>query len=125
MSQVAHIISLGVQPNTALTINGGNYSSGGLTAAGTTKATALLLTASKNYIAICSSGKGFQLPQCSQGDEIEVYNGGLNTALIYTNASTTETITNGSANGGFSIATMKGARFSKVTSSLWMVNYSA
>lgn len=125
MAQVAHIISNGIPPNAALAINGSNYSSGGLTATGTTKATSLLLGASKNYISLCSSSKGVCLPQCAQGDKIEVFNGGLNTLTVYTNSSLTETITNNSTLAGFAIATMRSATFDKVTSSLWMVNYSA
>lgn len=126
MAQLAHIISSGNSPRSALTINGGNYSEGGLTATGTTKATALLLPGSKNYISLCSSGKGSALPlSAQQGDKIEVFNGGLNTLLVYTPVGSSDTITNGSANGGFSIATMRSATFDKVASTLWMVNYSA
>lgn len=99
--------------------------SGALTAAGTTKATALLLSAAQNYLSITSSGKGAALPIANQGDSIEVFNGGSNSLLVYTPVGTSDTITNQSANGGFTIATMRSAKFNKVSSSLWMVNYSA
>lgn len=125
MSQLKHIMATGASAIHASAINGGMYSTTN-TAAGTTKATATVLGASKNYVSITSSGKGVALPgDTQQGDDIDVYNGGANTLLVYTPAGSTDTITTGSANGGFSVATMKSARFSKVTSSLWMVNYSA
>lgn len=99
--------------------------SSALTASGTTKAGALVLSNEQNYIAICSSGKAVSLPPMNQGDSCEVLNGGANTLLVFTTAGTSDTITSGSANGGFSIATMRSAVFSKVSSTLVMVNYSA
>lgn len=112
----------GISPFAATNITGDISSA--LTAAGTNKATALLLASAENYVSITSSGKGVMLPAMAQGDDVSVYNGGANTLLVYTNTGS-DTITNGSANGGFSIATMRSANFSKVTSSLIMVNYSA
>lgn len=126
MAKVQQIIASGNSPLAASTIVGGLFAEGGLTAAGTTKATALALSAAANYLSITSSGKGVALPaDTNQGDMIEVYNGGSNTLLVYTPIGTSQTITNGSANGGFSVATLRSAYFRRVTSTLWMVNYSA
>lgn len=123
MAIVQRLMASGLPPLTANNIVGDT--SGALTAAGTTKATALQLSAAQSYISICSSGKGAALPQVNQGDSVEVFNGGANSLLVYTPVGISDTITNQSANGGFTIATMRGARFNKVSSSLWMVNYSA
>lgn len=98
---------------------------GSLTASGTTKATALLLNSARNYVSVCSSGKAVALPATNINDEIEVWNGGSNTLTVFTNPSASETITNGSTLGGFSVATLRSAKFTKVTSTLFMVNYSA
>lgn len=126
MAKSQHMIASGLSPQSALAIQGGNYSNGGLTATGANKAASLPLPASDNYISLCSAGKGVSLPaDAIQGDQIVVYNGGLNACLVYSTIGTTDTITNGSANAGFSVASMKGAFFEKVTGSLWMVNYSA
>jgi len=126
MAKTLQILSAGNSPQSAAAIQGGSFSAGGLTATGTNKAGALVLPDSDNYVSLCSSGKGVALPaDCVQGDAIEVYNGGANACLVYTPIGTSQTITNGSANQGFSVASMKGATFNRVTSTLWMVNYSA
>lgn len=123
MAIVQRLMGSGFSPLQSTNVQGDT--SGALTAAGTTKATALLLSAAQNYLSITSSGKGAALPIANQGDSIEVFNGGSNSLLVYTPVGTSDTITNQSANGGFTIATMRSAKFNKVSSSLWMVNYSA
>lgn len=125
MPKSLEIIAAGLSPQAVNTIQGGTFSSGGLVATGSSKATSLLMPASDTYVSLCSSGKGIQLPICIQGDECRVYNGGLNACLVYTPVGTSETITNGSANQGFSVGSFKSAIFEKVTSTLWMVNLSA
>lgn len=123
MAIVQRLMASGLSPLASTNVVGDT--SGALTAVGTTKATSLVLSAAQNYLSITSSGKGASLPVANQGDSVEVYNGGSNSLLLYTPVGTSDTITNQSANGGFTIATLRSAKFSKVSSSLWMVNYSA
>lgn len=92
-----------------------------LTAAGTTKATATVLSSAVNYISICSSGKGVALPAMNQGDSVQVYNNGANSCLVYTTQGVADTITNLSANGGYTLSVQKGASFKKCTSTVVMV----
>lgn len=126
MAKTLEILSAGLSPQAASAIQGGTFNGGGLTATGTTKATSLLLPASDNLISLCSSGKGVSLPPTViQGDDINVYNSGLNACLIYTPIGTSQVITNGSANQGFSVAANRSAAFTLVTATQWMVNYSA
>lgn len=99
--------------------------SAALTAAGTTKATALVLSAQSNYISICSSGTGVSLPAMNAGDDVEVCNNGANNLLVYTTKGIADTITNLSANGGFTLSVQKSALFMKMTSTVVMVNKSA
>ena len=123
MPKIAHLMSAGFSPSEALRVVGSNFPNGGLTAVGTTKATALLLTDVDNYISVVSaSGKGVELIALDQGDECNVYNGGANAMFVYSNG--TDTIINHSANAGFNIPTFKSCSFRKVTSSLIMVNLS-
>ncbi len=53
---------------------------------------------------------------------MKVYNGGANALLVYTNGS--DSFTNLSSNAGFTVSSMKGCMFDKVTSALVFVNYS-
>lgn len=124
MPSQLHILAAGNSPKSVTSLVGGNFSDGGLTAAGTNKATSLVLPGYSNYISVCSSGKGASLPPSLAGDGVEVYNGGSNALLIYTPVGVADTITTGSANGGFTVSANKGCLFRKTTSSLWMVNYS-
>lgn len=124
MAKISHLMSAGMPAKMALAVAGGNFSAGGLKGAGTTKATALQLTEADTYVSICSSGVGVNLIQGDQGDDFSVFNGGANALLVYTAQGIADTITNLSANAGFTVSSMKGAWFNKVTSSLWMVNYS-
>jgi hypothetical protein len=123
MAIVQRIMASGVPSGAAVNMTGDT--SGALTAAGTTKATALQLSAAQSYLGTTAASTGVSLPQANQGDSIEVFNGGANTLLVYTPIGIADTITNQSANGGFSIATLRSAKFNKVSSTLWMVNYSA
>lgn len=123
MAFVTRIMAAGIPALAANAICGDQSSA--LTAVGTTKATALQLSNQCNYVSICSSGKGVALPPMNQGDDVEVYNNGANNLLIYTTVGVADTITNLSANGGFTLSVQKGCGFSKVTSSVLMVNKSA
>lgn len=123
MSIVQRIMAAGASAGLANNIVGD--ASATLTAAGTTKATALQLASAQNYLGTTASSTGVALPPANKGDSVEVFNGGANTVLVYTPIGIADTITSGSANGGFSVATMRSARFTKTTDSLWMVNYSA
>lgn len=123
MAFVNRLMGSGLSALAANNITGDQ--SGALTAAGTTKATALALSAQSNYISICSSGKGVSLPAMNAGDDVDVWNNGANSLLVYTTAGIADTITNLSANGGYTLSVQKGANFSKVTSTVVMVNKSA
>lgn len=123
MAIVQRIMASGASPFLANNIVGDTSSA--LTAVGSTKATALQLASASNYVGTTASSTGVSLPISNQGDLVEVFNGGANTLLVYTPIGVADTITNGSANGGFSIATMRSATFKKCTSTLWMVNYGA
>lgn len=124
MAKISHMMAAGFSPAEALRVNGGNFSSGGLKATGTNKATSLQLTEVDSYVATVSSGTGVCLVQGDQGDDMSIFNGGANALLVYTPIGIADTITNLSANAGFTVSSMKGCWFNKVTSSLWMVNYS-
>lgn len=124
MAKISHMMSSGFSPREALAINGGNFSDGTLKATGTNKATSLALTSVDSYIATVSSGTGVSLIPCDQGDDMSVFNGGANALLVYTPIGISDTITNLSANAGFTVSSMKGCWFNKVTGSIWMVNYS-
>lgn len=123
MPIVNRLLGSGIAALAAQNIAGDN--SAALTAVGTTKATALQLSSQSNYISICSSGKGVALPALSLGDDCEVYNNGANSLLVYTTQGVADTITNTSANAGYTLSVQKGATFAKMTSTVVMVNKSS
>jgi hypothetical protein len=79
----------------------------GLTAAGSTQATALSITASANIFGTVASGTGAILAS-SDGCRILVRNGGANALLVYAPVGGTM---NGTSNGSLSIGTTKNALF--------------
>ena len=79
----------------------------GLTAAGSTQATALAISADANVFGTVASGTGAIL-SFSDGARILVRNGGANALLVYAPVGGTM---NGSSNGSLSIATTKNAEF--------------
>lgn len=90
-----------------------------ITATGTSSQTAAYdLFAVNNYVSTTAANTGVQLPVCNPGDEIWVYNAGAQTLSVY--GQTGETIINGAANAAFSVATLKGAVFKKLTATAWM-----
>ena len=95
--------------------------SAALTASGTTKTTALALSASNNYVAICSSGKAVSLPAMALGDEVLVANNGSNNLLVFTQSSSTDAFTNQSAGASYTLSVQKTASFNKMTSTVIMI----
>jgi len=82
----------------------------GLTAAGSTQATALALTAEFNQFSTVAASTGATLPAGSEpGDEILVINNGANALAVYPTG--TGTINTGSASAALSVAAGKAARF--------------
>ncbi len=123
MPIVNRLMGSGLSSGAANNIAGDNSTA--LTAAGTTKATALVLSAQSNYVSICSSGTGVSLPAMNQGDDVEVANNGANNLLVYTTKGIADTITNTSANAGYTLSVQKSATFLKMTSTVVMVNKSS
>ncbi len=76
-----NIMQGGVSAGTADAINGQIAS--GLTAAGTTQGTALLISADTNLFSTVGSGAGAVLYAGQSGDSCDVYNGGANALAIY------------------------------------------
>ena len=81
MSLQQRLVQAGLSANQATAIQGTVAS--GLTATGSTQATALALGADLNAFTTVASGAGCILPAMNPGDEITVYNGGANALLVY------------------------------------------
>ena len=79
----------------------------GLTAAGSSQATALAITADVNVFGTVASGTGAILA-FNDGARIVVRNGGANALLVYAPVGGTM---NSSSNGSLSVATTKNAEF--------------
>lgn len=79
----------------------------GLTAAGTTQATALVLVADHNKIGTAAASSGALLRKISGMQS--VYNGGANAVAVYPPVG--GTINSGAANAAFSVAATKSAVF--------------
>lgn len=80
-----------------------------LTAAGTTKATALVLVADVNIFTTVSSTKGAVLPGASGQGPVVISNGGANALSVY--AAGTNTINALSAGAAYSVTNAKTAIF--------------
>lgn len=122
MARAANIMQGGFSAGSAKSINGAIAT--GLTAAGTTLATALDLTADTNVISTCASGAGVQLPATEIGDSVEVYNGGANSCTVYPDASANQ-INALTAGSGFLLATNTACFCRKITSTRWIAFLSA
>jgi hypothetical protein len=110
------MVATGISAVTAGAV-GGNVSTG-LTATGSTQATALALPASINAISTAAASTGVILPSnATSGDEIEVYNGGANAVTVYPPVG--GTINNLSANTGLSLATLKSGKYKALTALAW------
>ena len=121
MALTARIISAGNSPNSAQQIVG-DFASG-LTATGNSQATALALGAAVNAFSTVASSTGAILPGASPGDSVKVWNAGAQTLSVYGQG--TEAIGSGGASAAFSVATTKGALFTKVSNTLWIPILSA
>lgn len=116
-----HVVSLGTPPQLAAVICGGVSQ---IVAAGSTQGTATLIGSGSAYITIVSSsGKGVQLPPCTQGSSVFVWNGGANVAHVY--GQTGEAIGAGSANALFALPVKKGVFMQKLSATQWGQNLSA
>jgi hypothetical protein len=100
------LISLGMWGEIAEQVCLGDITSG-LTAAGTTQADALAISADANIFGTVASGTGAVLAVSSSA-RILVRNGGANALLVYAPVGGTM---NGTSNGSLSIATTKNALF--------------
>lgn len=82
MTRPSNLVSGGKLPaDTANMVIG--YPAIGLTAAGTTQADALQLTADVNTVSTTASGTGVKLPPCEKGAMVVVNNMGAQTLAVY------------------------------------------
>lgn len=121
MAIVQRIMGSGIQPQAAINIQGSFV--GGITAAGTTTADATLLSGGVNYVSTTASSTGVKLPAVAIGDSVTVLNGGAQTLSVYGQSG--ESIFSGAADAAYSVVTLVGATFYKVTATLWLVVKSA
>lgn len=91
----------------------------GLTAAGTTIADALDLTAVVNNFGTVAAGAGAQLPDSEIGSEVIVRNGGANALLVYP-PSATEAINAAADAAAVSVAATEIGVFYKVSATKWI-----
>ena len=98
----------------------------GVSAAGTTLATATALAAVTNLVSTVASGSGVKLPTAATvNDWCFVYNdGGANSLLVYPDASTSK-INQLAVGTGITLAPNTACIFVKVTSTRWIANLSA
>lgn len=122
MSLATELMAAGIPAGAAVQI--GSSKATGLTASGTTKATALALTATVNVFTTVSSGKGAALPPASGSPPVSIVNGGSNALLVFTNASASDTINSLSTGASFSVTNAKTAVFMPA-GNLWVAVLSA
>lgn len=101
------IASAGLGASTAQAIVGDVAT--GLTATGSTQATALALAAAINFVSTAAASTGVILPVGQAGDVVVVYNGGANSLTVYPPVG--GTINNLSANTGLAVATLKSGMY--------------
>lgn len=80
-----------------------------LTAAGTTQANALALSAVNNIVTTTAASTGVRLPATNPGDSVTVANLGANALLVYPVVG--GAVQSGATNAGFSVPTLKTATF--------------
>jgi len=91
----------------------------GVTAAGSTQATARLLTAANTVVSTAAAGTGVIIPASLElGDVTTVTNLGANALLVYPPIG--GVIQTGATNAGFSVATGKQVVVKKVTATLFV-----
>lgn len=105
MATIDKLAKLGMWAETAKAVAGDMAT--GATAAGTTQATALALSADHTKIGTAAASSGVILRKI--GGMQTVYNGGANAVAVY--PPVTGTINSGAANAAFSVATTKSAVF--------------
>lgn len=122
MALARNIMKGGWSAGNAKAVNGAVATA--LVAAGTTRATALALTADSNVIGTAASGSGVSLASCEIGDSQEVYNGGANSCTVYPDAAANQ-INGLVAGNGFLLAVNTMCYARKVSATRWIVNLSA
>jgi len=96
----------------------------GLTAAGTTQGTALLVSADVNFISTVGAGSGVIIYNGMIGDTVYIFNdAGANALTVY--PPTSAKINNLATNGGFLLAPNTAVQVSKVTATRWFAILSA
>lgn len=93
-----------------------------VSAAGTAQSDATVLSVAANLVTTVAASSGVSLPILTEiGDEVLVANGGANALLVYPPADGSNgKINNLTANAGYSIAVNKGARFLRLTATVWL-----
>lgn len=120
MAIPSRILASGNSPLATISIAGDGAT--GLTAAGTTQATALQLSAVMNAIGTTASSTGVKLPPCEAGAVVYVYNGGANTLQIYSNETTGVTMNAAVAGStGVALGTLKTAICLGTSATTWAV----
>jgi acetamidase/formamidase len=96
----------------------------GLTATGSTQATAYALDTSNSVFTTVAASTGAILPAAAlPGDVLEVTNLGANSLSVYPPVGAA--VDNGATNAAKAVAVGKSCRFRKITDTLWVANLSA
>src|SRR5271154_5070981 len=112
-----HVVASGISTYAASAICGG-VTTLALTSTNTSQTTAQLLGSGTGYISICSSsGRAVQLPACTIGSSIKIYNAGAATASIY--GQTSDNIGGAGANAASALANGKSAEYIKTATNVW------
>ena len=122
MALARNIMKGGWSAGNAKAVNGAIAT--GLTAAGTTIADALALTADTNVIGTCASGAGVKVASAEIGDSQEIYNGGANSCKVYPDTTSVQFNALGNGNA-FLLGTNTTCYCRRITSTRWIVNLSA
>jgi hypothetical protein len=122
MSFLSSLMAFGSHPALAQAVVGDVANT--LTAAGTTQANALALSCANNIVTTAAASTGVRLPTTSPGDSVLVANLGANALLVYPVVG--GSIQGAAVNVGFSVPTLKSARFvARDASGNMVVNLSA
>lgn len=120
MASAKEIMGGGFSAGQATAI-GGQYVS--LTAAGSSQATATLVTASMVVVASADGTKGLVLPACPVGDEYWIFNNSGSTCPVYPDSGAAISVAGtglGTANSAFSQLTYKCTIYKRVTLTQWL-----
>lgn len=90
-----------------------------LTAAGTTNADALRLSAAINRVTTTAAGTGVLLPPIEPGARVTVMNSGANALLVYPGTTGAQINALTATTGGFSVAAGGRADFIAFSSTVW------